>query len=180
MNYSHEGRLTPAGQVMLSQWLQEWPNPEMLLRRWNPGLLTAVQLRVGKEDTTAWANLAVVKGLLSYRAASGGFTGYAKRCVLNQMLTLLRRTPDPVYADSVETAGVLGHHDLDDRDELDTALGLCDPRGAVILRERYGVPDGRPKTYKEVGVKVRLTSERVRQIEFQTFQQLADHYGRPK
>jgi len=49
-------------------------------------------------------------------------------------------------------------------------LGDIDDRAAVILRMRFGLEGHEPRTLKEIGDKVGLTRERVRQIERDTLQ----------
>ena len=44
-------------------------------------------------------------------------------------------------------------------------LSVIDERDAKILRMRYGLDSGDPMTLKEIGEKVNLSRERVRQIE---------------
>jgi RNA polymerase sigma factor (sigma-70 family) len=45
-------------------------------------------------------------------------------------------------------------------------------REAEILRLRYGLQDGKPMTLKEIGEKLDLTRERVRQIEKEALRKL--------
>lgn len=59
--------------------------------------------------------------------------------------------------------------------EHETVRKLLDsigPREAEILRLRYGLDDDRPMTLAQIGKKVRLTRERVRQIEREAIKKL--------
>jgi predicted DNA-binding protein (UPF0251 family) len=51
-------------------------------------------------------------------------------------------------------------------------LNKIDQREAEILRLRFGLEDGQPLTLKEIGEKVGLTRERVRQIENEALRKL--------
>jgi RNA polymerase primary sigma factor len=62
-------------------------------------------------------------------------------------------------------------------DELRQVLGLLDqmdPREATVLRLRYGLGGKEPMTLKEVGERLGLTRERVRQIESEALAKLGD------
>jgi len=50
-------------------------------------------------------------------------------------------------------------------EEMDKVLGTLDRREERVLRLRYGLQDGRNYTLKEVGERLGLTRERIRQIE---------------
>jgi RNA polymerase primary sigma factor len=52
-----------------------------------------------------------------------------------------------------------------DRDELAAALRDLDGKEQKVMRLRYGLGDGEPRTLQEVGDRLHLTRERVRQIE---------------
>ena len=49
--------------------------------------------------------------------------------------------------------------------ELDRVLDILPEREALILRLRFGLEDGRPRTLDEVGRQIGLTRERIRQLE---------------
>ena len=51
------------------------------------------------------------------------------------------------------------------RQQLMDILDTLSPREAKVLRLRYGLDDGRPRTLEEVGREFNVTRERVRQIE---------------
>ncbi len=51
------------------------------------------------------------------------------------------------------------------RQQLMEILDTLSPREAKVLRLRYGLDDGRPRTLEEVGREFNVTRERVRQIE---------------
>ncbi len=55
--------------------------------------------------------------------------------------------------------------ETDDLKQVMHLLGKMDPREATVLRMRFGLDDEEPKTLKEIGERLGLTRERVRQIE---------------
>ncbi|RME08533.1 MAG: sigma-70 family RNA polymerase sigma factor [Anaerolineae bacterium] len=58
------------------------------------------------------------------------------------------------------------------REQLEELMEELPAREARILRLRYGIPDGRAHTLQEVGNKVGVSRERVRQIEAQALRRL--------
>jgi len=62
------------------------------------------------------------------------------------------------------------------REKMQELIGLLTPREARVIRLRYGF-EGEPLTLDEVGQKLRLTRERVRQIEVQALTKLRQHAG---
>jgi RNA polymerase primary sigma factor len=62
----------------------------------------------------------------------------------------------------------------DDLTQLVALLEDIDMRAATILKHRYGLDGEEPLTLKQIGEKIGLTRERVRQIEHETLKQLKD------
>ncbi|MGA2441228.1 MAG: sigma-70 family RNA polymerase sigma factor [Tepidisphaeraceae bacterium] len=64
--------------------------------------------------------------------------------------------------------------DDDELRHLDELMADMDPRAARILKLRYGLDGDDPLTLKEIGQRVGLTRERVRQIEHEALARLRD------
>ncbi|MGD0769857.1 MAG: sigma-70 family RNA polymerase sigma factor [Tepidisphaeraceae bacterium] len=64
--------------------------------------------------------------------------------------------------------------DDDELRHLDELMADMDPRAAKILKLRYGLDGDDPLTLKEIGQRVGLTRERVRQIEHEALARLRD------
>src|SRR5207244_8946620 len=62
----------------------------------------------------------------------------------------------------------------DDLQHVLDLLGKMDPREASVLRMRFGLEEEEPKTLKEIGERLGLTRERVRQIENEALSKLSD------
>lgn len=60
----------------------------------------------------------------------------------------------------------------DDLSRLESLLDDIDHRAAIILKLRYGLDGTEPMTLKEIGQRIGLTRERVRQIEHETLHRL--------
>ncbi len=58
------------------------------------------------------------------------------------------------------------------REELDSVLASLTPREERVLRLRFGLDDGRPRTLEEVGREFCVTRERIRQIEAKALRKL--------
>ena len=80
---------------------------------------------------------------------------------------------DVVPDDNTPSPGdqVFGHEDLKN---LERMLDRIDRRAATILKLRYGLEGEDPLTLKQIGQRIGLTRERVRQIENDTLERLRD------
>ena len=65
------------------------------------------------------------------------------------------------------------------KETLISVLSTLTPREEKVLRLRYGVDDGRPRTLEEVGKEFNVTRERIRQIEAKALRKLR-HPSRSK
>ncbi len=65
------------------------------------------------------------------------------------------------------------------REELTEVLSTLTPREESVLRLRFGLDDGRPRTLEEVGTVFDVTRERIRQIEAKALRKLR-HPSRSK
>ena len=65
------------------------------------------------------------------------------------------------------------------KETLLSVLNTLTPREEKVLRLRYGVDDGRPRTLEEVGREFNVTRERIRQIEAKALRKLR-HPSRSK
>ena len=64
--------------------------------------------------------------------------------------------------------------DADELRQLGELLHRIDEREAKILKLRYGLDGSDPMTLKEIGERIGLTRERVRQIEHEALRKLRD------
>ena len=58
------------------------------------------------------------------------------------------------------------------KEQLSAVLGSLTPREEKVLRLRFGLEDGRPRTLEEVGHEFEVTRERIRQIEAKALRKL--------
>ncbi len=59
------------------------------------------------------------------------------------------------------------------RNDLNQALGSLSAKESEIIQHRFGLNDRKPLSLKEIGLKFKLTKERIRQIEKKAIQRLA-------
>jgi RNA polymerase sigma factor (sigma-70 family) len=79
---------------------------------------------------------------------------------------------DELFADARALAPEAGIAGMDDLRQVLDLLAKMDQREAAVLRMRYGLDDEEPKTLKEIGERLGLTRERVRQIEVEALGKL--------
>jgi len=65
------------------------------------------------------------------------------------------------------------------REQLSEVLQTLTPREEMVIRLRYGLDDGRPRTLEEVGQQFQITRERIRQIEVKALRKIK-HPSRAK
>ena len=64
------------------------------------------------------------------------------------------------------------------KEQLMEVLSTLTPREQKVIKLRYGVEDGIPRTLEEVGRRMGITRERVRQIEVKALIKLRVHCGK--
>jgi RNA polymerase primary sigma factor len=65
------------------------------------------------------------------------------------------------------------------KEQLEDVLETLTPRERKVLKLRFGLDDGRPRTLEEVGREFGVTRERIRQIEAKALRKLR-HPSRSK
>jgi RNA polymerase primary sigma factor len=78
---------------------------------------------------------------------------------------------DFIQSDKMPTPTDVTHR-LIRREEIDAILRRLTPRERDVVRLRFGLDDGRSRTLEEVGIALRVTRERVRQIELRAMKKL--------
>ena len=90
---------------------------------------------------------------------------------------------DSHLGDFIEDSNALAPSDIVEntmlKEHLITVLDTLTPREEKVLRLRYGLDDGRPRTLEEVGKAFNVTRERIRQIEAKALRKLR-HPSRSK
>lgn len=91
---------------------------------------------------------------------------------------------DSELGDFVEDNKMLNPYELTNRallrEQLDKVLNSLNKREEQVLRYRYGLDDGSPKTLEEVGRIFQVTRERIRQIEVKALRKLRHPSRRKK
>lgn len=107
------------------------------------------------------ANLGLIKTALRTSNSSNQTISIENMWTLSEVLEDKNaRQPDQILFDSIEV------------EMIEKLLSAIDEREAKILRMRYGLENGDPMTLKEIGERVNLSRERVRQIENEALKKL--------
>jgi len=102
----------------------------------------------------------------------GGFLGsFADASTL---VDLMRTDVLEWYAEDRELIHNIGREYLDSSLEVAEALGTLSERERQVLSLRYGLDGSDPKTLEEIGRRLGLTRERVRQIEGEALSKLSE------
>ena len=106
-------------------------------------------------------HLGIIKTALRASSSSSQTISIENMWTLSEILEDKNaKQPEDVLFDEVEV------------ETIEKLLAAIDERDAKILRMRYGLDSGDPMTLKEIGEKVNLSRERVRQIENEALKKL--------
>ncbi len=145
----------------MAQLLTEW-------RRATAELQEKLGRPPTQEEIAAHMNLPrrklnlIKKAIRIYNAAPQADTAEDGQTIDATIMDVRVKTPD---ATLIET---------DDVRQVMTLLDRMGEREATVLRLRFGLDGGEPKTLKEIGERLGLTRERVRQIEREALGTLRD------
>jgi RNA polymerase primary sigma factor len=106
-------------------------------------------------------NLGIIKTALRASSSSNQTISLENMWTLSEVLEDKNaRQPEEILFDSIEV------------EMIEKLLRTLDERESTILRMRYGLVNGDPMTLKEIGERVNLSRERVRQIENEALKKL--------
>ncbi len=116
---------------------------------------------VAEEMKIAPQHLGIIKTALRASNSSSQTISIENMWTLSEILEDKNaKRPEEILFDEVEV------------ETIEKLLSVIDERDARILRMRYGLDSGDPMTLKEIGERVNLSRERVRQIENEALKKL--------
>ncbi len=121
---------------------------------------------IAKELRIPTSNLRVVKRIINATLTSNQPVSLDVLSSLNDVIED-RNTPRPDQR----------FFDEDERARIRKLLNSIDEREAQVLRMRYGIEDDTPMTLEEIGERLGLTRERIRQIENDALRKLHQNLG---
>lgn len=140
-----------------------------LMSKWK-NMTSSLNVKLGRQptfDEVAEAlqippeNLGIIKTAIRASNSSSQTISLENMWTLSEILEDKNaKEPDQILFDEVEIQ------------LIERLLASIDERDAKILRMRYGLDSGDPMTLKEIGEKVNLSRERVRQIENEALKKL--------
>jgi len=147
----------PAYMVeLLSKWRQAAVRLQDVLGRTPTYEEIAWELQLSKKK------LAIIKKAIRVYNSNPQTEQYETGWTLGEMVTDERtKSPEDELVES------------DDLEHVFRELEQMDQREATVLRMRFGLDDDQPKTLKEIGERLGLTRERVRQIENEALSKLS-------
>ena len=141
-------------------------------------------LGLSMEDLVSEGNVGLIRAIRSYDPGRGvRFISYAVWWIRQAILRALQENPEsasldaPVsgmddeltLADLLADEGSRGPEDAAVHEvlcrDVRALLDKLPPREMQILRQRYGVGGGKPASLEEIGARLHMTRERIRQIE---------------
>ena len=185
--FAPNGCLTEAGQKFLTEWLEEWSRPSLLLLRHMPYLFREAERAFGSDDTNAICVAGAVRGLAHFEPDRvGEFSTYAAWSMANEVQSELRkrrleRDRRVVYlSDDKEGAAAIYSlpATVDDapadrefrqhlRREVRAILhrNLPSWRHREMLALRFGLHDGQERTISEIAGIFGVSGKRVSEIQ---------------
>jgi len=143
-----------------------------LVSKWKT-LALELSYKLGRQPTFAEVaaeldvppeSIGVIKRALHSTSTSGG-GGDVLRALNESLEDESVKRPDEQLFDAI------------DLERIGELLEVIDQREAEVLRMRYGLGDRQPMTLKEIGERIHLTRERVRQIESEAIRKLKLRLG---
>jgi RNA polymerase primary sigma factor len=123
----------------------------------------AVEMGLGKE------------GVEILKRAIRASENFARPVSLDVMWAATGEVADDRTASASDGGSSPTHADLE---RIATLLGSISEREAAVLRLRFGLYEGHPMTLDEIGRKLRLTRERVRQIQKAALSKLQERFSK--